>query len=137
MRKILALPMVKTLCLYLVLVLSGVAALPTAAHAAFISPSENVLAGMDITSLEGIRAALENELLNERLAALGLSSEEIQARLDSLTAEERLAVMADVEKLQTGGDWKEIFGMLLLLFIIWYEIFHSDVLTGNLTGSSQ
>jgi hypothetical protein len=118
MRKILALPMVKTLCLYLVLVLSGVAALPTAAHAAFISPSENVLAGMDITSLEGIRAALENELLNERLAALGLSSEEIQARLDSLTAEERLAVMADVEKLQTGGDWEEIIELLLIIFLL-------------------
>jgi hypothetical protein len=118
MRRVLALPVVKALCLYLVLVLSGIAALPTAAYAAFISPSENVLAEMDVTSVEGIKAALENELLTERLAALGLSSEEIQARLDSLTAEERIAVMADVEKLQAGGDGVGSLVSLAVLVLI-------------------
>lgn len=118
MRRILALPLVKALSLYLVLVLSGIAALPTAAHAAFISPSENVLAEMDVTSVEGIRAALENELLTERLAALGLSSEEIQARLDSLTTEERFAVMADVENLQAGGDGISALVSLAVLVLI-------------------
>ena len=118
MRRILALPVVKALCLYLVLVLSGIAALPTAAHAAFISPSETVLADMDVTSIEGFRAALENDLLTERLEALGLSSEEIQARLDSLTDEERLAVMADVEKLQAGGDGVGSLVSLAILVLI-------------------
>lgn len=118
MRKILALPAVKGLCLYLVLVLSGIAALPMAAHAAFISSSENVFAEMDVTSVEGIQIALENELLTERLTALGLSSEEIQARLDSLSSEERLAVMADVEKLQTGGDGVGSLVSLAVLVLI-------------------
>jgi hypothetical protein len=115
MRKILTLPIVKAVCLYLVIVLSGAVALPSAAYAAFISPSESVLAGVDVTSLEGIRAALEDELLTERLTALGLSPDEIQARLDSLTVQERQAVMADVEKLQAGGDG---FGALISLAVL-------------------
>ena len=118
MRRILTLPAVKAVCLYLVVVLSGAVALPSAAHAAFISPSENVLAGLDVTSLEGIRAALEDELLTERLTALGLSPEEIQVRLDSLTVQERQAVMADVEKLQAGGDGLGALVSLAVLVLI-------------------
>jgi hypothetical protein len=131
MRRILALPVVKALCLYLVLVLSGIAALPTAAHAAFISSSENVLVDMDVTSVEGIRVALENELLTERLAALGLSSEEIQARLDSLTTDERLAVMADVEKLQAGGDG--VGGLLSLAVLVLIIILIIKLLNKEIT----
>jgi hypothetical protein len=130
MRRVLALPVVKALCLYLVLVLSGIAALPTAAHAAFISSSENVLVDMDVTSVEGIKAALENELLTERLAALGLSSEEIQARLDSLNAEERLAVMADVESLQAGGDGVGglvSLAVLVLIIILIIKLLNKEI----------
>ncbi|MDF1536464.1 MAG: PA2779 family protein [bacterium] len=118
MKKILEMPAVKVVCLYLVLVLSGAAALPSAAQAAFISPSENALAQMDVTSVDGIRAALENELLTERLSALGLSSEEIRARLDSLTVQERQAVMADVGKLQAGGDGVGTLVSLAVLVLI-------------------
>ena len=70
---------------------------------------------MEVTSVEGIQAALENEILKERLSALGLSSEEIRARLDTLSTEERLAVMADVEQLQAGGDG---FGTLVSLAVL-------------------
>ncbi len=122
MRRILTLPSVKAVCLYLVVVLSGVAAVPFAAHAAFVSPSENVLAEVDVTSLEGIRAALEDELLTERLTALGLSPEEIQARLDSLTVQERQVVMADVEKLQAGGDGISSLVSLAVLVLIIFLI---------------
>jgi hypothetical protein len=119
MRRILTLPAVKVVSLYLVLALSGFAALPSAAHAAFISTSESVLAELDVTGVEGIRAALEDDLLTERLSALGLSSEEIQARLDSLTVEERQAVMTDVEKLQAGGDAVgSVVGLAILILLI-------------------
>ena len=42
----------------------------------------------------------------------------IQARLDSLSSEERLAVMADVEKLQTGGDGVGSLVSLAVLVLI-------------------
>ena len=47
MRRILYNPIVRLVCWYLVLILSGIAMAPTAVRAAFISPSELNLMGMD------------------------------------------------------------------------------------------
>lgn len=116
MRKILERPVSKGICFYLVFVFSGMFALPLTVQAAFLSSSESVMNEMKVTSLDEVRAALENDLLKERLTALGLSPEEITARLDSLTVEERQAVMAHVEELQAGGV--DIVGLAVVALIV-------------------
>jgi hypothetical protein len=105
-------------CWYLVFVLSGIVFLPGAVQAAFIPTTQGELAGTSGDLLAEVRNALEDQLLAEKLTALGLSPEEVQARLDALTLEERQAVMADLEKVQAGGDLVGIAVLVLLVVLI-------------------
>jgi hypothetical protein len=59
---------------------------------------------MDADVIAAVREALEEGILTEKLTALGLSADEIKARLDALTPDERQAVLADMEQIQTGGS---------------------------------
>ena len=113
MRKILHVPLVRLVCWYLALILSGIAVAPATVHAAFIPSSGINLTDLDSDTLDEVRLTLENDLLAERLAQLGLSSEEIKSRLDALSPEEHEAVLADMEKIQAGGD-----GVITLLIVI-------------------
>ena len=115
MRKILRYPAVRFLCWYLAFTFSGFVLLPATAQAAFISSSEGVLEAMDSGTLNVVREALETDVLTEKLTALGLSPEEIRSRLDALSADERQAVLADMEHLQAGGNG--VVGLLLLVAI--------------------
>ena len=78
--------------------------LPATAQAGFISPSEGTLVEMDADVLTTVREALEEGILTEKLTALGLSADEITARLDALTPDERQVVLADMEQIQAGGS---------------------------------
>lgn len=104
MRRMLGKPACRLVCWYLALFLSGAVLFPGTAGAALVSPSEGALAGMDEDVLSSVTLALEDELLSERLARTGLSSDEIQNRLESLSSEERQAVLDQLESLQAGGD---------------------------------
>ena len=104
MRKILRYPAVRLICLYLAFTLSGLVILPATAQAGFISSAEGTLAEMDADVLATVREALEEGILTEKLTALGLSADEITARLDALTPDERQAVLADIEQIQAGGS---------------------------------
>lgn len=126
MKKILAHPVSKGICLYLVIVFSGVFALPITAQAAFLPSSDGILEEMEVTSLDEIKAALEDDLLTERLNALGLSPEEISARLDSLTVEERQAVMAHADKLQAGGSDLLTLALVALIAVVIYLLLKKD-----------
>jgi len=126
MGRILERPFSKGICLYLVFVFSGVFALPIAAQAAFLPSSDNILNEMEVTSLVEVRAALEDDLLTERLTALGLSPEEIRTRLDALTAEERQAVMDHLEELQTGGSDILTLALVALIAVVIYLLLKKD-----------
>lgn len=127
MRKMLKNPAVRLVCWYLVLTFSGALLLPSAAQAAFLSPSRGDLAGMDDGALAAAREALEEGVLTERLSALGLSQDEIRQRLDSLTTEEREAVMADVERIQAGGNGVVTVLLVVLLVILILKLLDKDV----------
>ena len=118
MTKILRMPVVRMMCWYLVFTLSGILFLPSAVQAAFIPTAPGELTGMSSDLLAEARIALEDQLLAEKLTALGLSPEEVKARLDSLTLEERQAVMADLEKVQAGGSLVGIAVLVLLVVLI-------------------
>jgi hypothetical protein len=129
-RKILHVPFVRFVCWYLALFLSGIAIMPATVNAAFISSSEVNLSELDSDVLSEVRLALENDLLAERLGELGLSSAEIQSRLDALSPEEHEAVLADMEKIQAGGDGAGALislAILILLIILIIKLLDKEI----------
>jgi len=130
MRKMLYIPTVRLICWYLALFMSGIALMPTTVHAAFISSSEANLSETGADVLAEVRSALENDLLAERLEALGLSSAEIESRLQSLSPEEHEAVLADMEKIQSGGDGASglvTLAILILLIILIIKLLDKEI----------
>lgn len=126
MRRILERRVSKGICFYLVFVFSGMFVLPITAQAAFLPSSDSIMNEMEVASLDEVRAALEDDLLTEHLTALGLSPEEISARIDSLTVEEREAVMAHAGKIQAGGI--DIVGIAIVVIaaILIYMLLSKD-----------
>ncbi|MDF1524809.1 MAG: PA2779 family protein [bacterium] len=127
MRKMLRYPAVRLICWYLAFTLSGLFILPAAAQAAFISPSEETLAGMDVDTLATVREVLETGILTEKLASLGLSSDEIRTRLDGLTPEERQAVMEDLDQIQAGGNGVVTLLVVILLVIVILKLMDKEI----------
>ncbi|UCG38993.1 MAG: PA2779 family protein [bacterium] len=130
MRRILHFPLARAICWYLTLTLSGIAFLPPVAHAAFISPSRANVADMDAGALARVREALEDQFLQERLASLGLSPDEIRSRLDSLDGQERQAVLADVERIQAGGNGLGALvtlAVLVLLVLLILKLYDKEI----------
>lgn len=108
-------------CLVWILVawMGGLAAVPAPAGAA-PAPTALALAAPDrAAGLGAIQAFLERKVVRQRLADLGLSAEEIQARLPQMTDEQIHAVASRLEGLQAGGDGLGIvLGVLLVVLII-------------------
>jgi hypothetical protein len=127
MRKILRYSAVRLICWYLAFSLSGFLLLPAAAQAAFISPSQEALAGLDSDTLTTVREALENGILTEKLTGLGLSPDDIRARLDALTPDERQAVLDDVDQIQSGGDTLVTVLVVILLVILILKLLDKEV----------
>ena len=127
MRKMLCYPAVRLVCWYMVLTLSGLFMLPATVHAAFISPSEGVLAELDVDNLSAVREALENGVLTEKLAALGLSPHEIATRLDALTSDERQAVLAEADQIQSGGNGVVTVLVVILLVVLILKLLDKEI----------
>ncbi|MGH7407294.1 MAG: PA2779 family protein, partial [Candidatus Methylomirabilales bacterium] len=108
-------------CLVWVLVawMGGLATITTPAAAA-PAPTHLVLAAPDrAAGLTAVQAFLERKVVRQRLADLGLSPEEIQARLPEMTDAQIHAVASRIEGLQAGGDGVGIvIGILLVVLII-------------------
>jgi hypothetical protein len=62
--------------------------------------------------LERIQSQLESKLVSQRLSDLGLTSEEVQLRMQSLTDEQIHQVAQNLDGVQMGGD------LLLILIIV-------------------
>jgi hypothetical protein len=107
--------------------LSGLFIMPAIVQAAFISTSEGTVARMDVETLATVTEALENDFLTEKLAALGLDADEINARLDALTPEERQAVLADVDKIQSGGNGVVTVLIIILLVVLILKLLDKEI----------
>jgi hypothetical protein len=130
-KKILQNPLARLACWYLALFLSGFALVPAGVNAAFISSSEANLVEVDADVLSEVRAALEDDLLAERLGALGLSSGEIKDRLDALSTSEREAVLEDLDRIQSGGDGAGTLislAVLVLLIILIIKLLDKEII---------
>ena len=91
------------------------AALPRVSEAAPLPPAR---AGAGEGDLEAVRVLLEQKVARERLAALGLSPEEVKGLLDRLTPEERSELAARTEELGTGGDVVGIIAVAIILTMV-------------------
>ncbi len=127
MKKMLRHPAVRLLCWYLALTVSGILMVPAAARASFVSPVQSTLSEMKGDLLADARQALEDDYLTERLGALGLSGDEIKARLDSLSPEEREAVLADVGQIQTGGNGVVTVLIVVLLVLLILKVMDKEI----------
>ena len=127
MRKMLRSPAVRLFCWYLAFTLSGLFMMPAAAKAAFISPSEEIVAGIDADTLVTVREALEDGVLTEKLTALGLSPEEIRTRIDALSPDERQAVLEEADRIQAGGDAVVTLLVIVLLVILILKLTDKEI----------
>jgi hypothetical protein len=87
--------------------------------AAFIHSFESINNEYQSNDLETIRQFLEVKAVKNRLETLGYSSEEIQARLSSLSSEEIHQLASDINTLTTGGDTVGvIIGVLMIVLLV-------------------
>ncbi|MBI3392607.1 MAG: PA2779 family protein [Nitrospirae bacterium] len=73
-----------------------------------------------------VSSALEQQVVRERLAALGLAPEEIQARLDALTPDDIHAIAANVSAsggVEAGGDGAAVLVLVLIIAFLMYLYF--------------
>jgi hypothetical protein len=98
--------------------MGGLAAVPVPAEAA-PAPTHLALAAPDrAAGLTAIQAFLEQKVVRQRLSDVGLSPEEIQARLPQMTDEQIHAVATRIEGLQAGGNGAEVALVIVLLVLI-------------------
>jgi len=106
------------LYLTLAMVMLSSFALPTVATAEFIRSTDNISDGMVQEDLSLLQAGLENMLIQERLEQLGLSTEEVMERIDSLTPETRAEVLQQLETIQAGGEGSVTMSWVMFLLIL-------------------
>jgi hypothetical protein len=94
--------------------LAGMA--PMDAHAALMPSELTTQAVVPVdqraADLEQIQAKLESKLVAQRLSDLGLTSEEVQARIQSLSSEQIHQVAQNLDGVQVGGE------LILILAIV-------------------
>jgi hypothetical protein len=102
-QKFLHHPITRITCCYLALFLADALPSPAGAWASYIQHHDSGLAELDRQAMAALKSALEDELIADQLAQLGLAEEKIFARLHRLTPEEKEMVLAQLETIQAGG----------------------------------
>jgi hypothetical protein len=98
------------------------------AQAALVPTGAMVNAGKADAARSQLRATLEREGVKQQLLAQGVSTEQVQARVDSLTDQEAITLAQQMDQLPAGGD---AFSVLVLVFLVllvtdilgWTDIF--------------
>jgi hypothetical protein len=123
MSRLLRHPVSRLACWYLSAFLAGFLLLPAMAEAAFVpaAPAANEAV------LADLKASLENDVLRAKLASLGVTPEQVSARVDGLTAAEKQVVLADLGQVQAGGDGLVGLAVLIILIIIIVKLLHHDI----------
>ena len=92
------------LCLTLAAAMLSFLVLPTIAAAEFIRSTGPTSEGAARIDLSTLKAELENMLIQEKLGQLGLSPEEVQARVDSMTPGQRAEVIQQLRPFRWGRE---------------------------------
>jgi hypothetical protein len=106
---------------YVLVSFSAMAFIPSEALASFI-PSEqlrSLLQGQRQQDLATVQKVLEQQLIRQRLAALGLTQEQTTLRLAQLDDDQLHELAQQIDQLQAGGDGLGIaIGVVLLLILV-------------------
>lgn len=74
---------------------------------------------MQIKELNTIQRALENKLVQEKLSAYGLTQDEINAKLKSMTDQQRHLLAQASEKVLAGGNGiGTVIGLLIIVLLV-------------------
>lgn len=68
--------------------------------------------------LETIQRALENKLVREKLSAYGLTQDEINAKLQSMTDQQRHLMAQASEKVLAGGGIGTVIGLVIIVLLV-------------------
>src|SRR5919109_4618381 len=113
-----------SLVIYLVLFLVAITPLQSLA---MVLPSSDV--PQRSVELNQIQTQLESKVVQDRLSAVGLTSEEVQARMQNLTDEQIHAVAQNLDGLQMGGD--ALVAILIIVGAVVLVLFLISALTGT------
>lgn len=122
-------PFMKYISWYLVIAMSVIAIVPKVD--AGLAPSEMIqLAQVERTAdLQKIRQALEMKAVSERLTQLGLTSEEVQQRLGSLSDQQIHQIALQIDDLKIGQS--DALGVIIALLVIVILVIVILKLTGH------
>lgn len=91
----------------------------SSAPAMFIpSPNEGSASSHRDTDLQKIQKLLESKLVQHKLSQLGLTAEEIEARLHQLDDEQLHQIAGQINALEPGGGTAEIVIIVVLLVVV-------------------
>jgi hypothetical protein len=113
---------------YLILWIIAIGILQTDGWALLIpSNAQYTDASQRDTDLPQVQRHLEGKLITQRLAELGLTTEEVQARIAGLTDEQLHQLATNLDGLQVGGDPALTFilifvGAVLLAILFIYAV---------------
>jgi hypothetical protein len=122
MSELLGLRVMKWTAVLLVTVMAMLSAVPRV-EAGF-APSGLVTSaelGRD-ADLAKVQAALENKLVSERLASLGYTRQEIDARLARLSEADLHGLAGQLDALAPGGELGVIIAVLLIVLLVFLII---------------
>jgi len=77
-----------------------------------------------VAEIEKIQRALETKVIKDRLEKLGLTSEEIQFRVNSLSDAQVHQLALKVEELNAGGDALGVIIAILVIAILVWVVFY-------------
>lgn len=113
--------LVRAMVWYLLVAFTTMSFIPGEALASFI-PSEQIrtlMQGQRQEDLATVQKVLEQQLIRQRLAALGLTTEQASVRLAQLDDDQLHQLAQQIDQLQAGGDGLGIaIGVVLLLILV-------------------
>ncbi|MBI4746012.1 MAG: PA2779 family protein [Deltaproteobacteria bacterium] len=99
---------------YLTMAMMLISSVPRNADAALV-PSQMAADGARRADIIKVQAALESKVVSQRLADLGLNTEEVKAKVASFSNEDLHTLASNVDQLNGGGD---ALGFIISLLII-------------------
>lgn len=90
----------------------------TAASAAMVSTGEVISEQRLDHDKAELKKALQQENVRERLLSLGVSPEEVDARIDALSATELATLHAQMDELPAGSGAVGLLALLVLIFFV-------------------
>ncbi len=113
----------KAVCCFLVFFFA-LGAVPRVEAGFVPSKTTTVSDSTRIADIEKIQRALETKLIKDRLEKLGLSTEEIQYRVNNLSDAQVHQLALKIEELNTGGDALGVIIAILVIAILVWVVFY-------------